>query len=89
MSIPDTNNMKHDCPDKQDCFKLLQSILDGEATQKQKESFMKDHLEHCMPCYKSYHLEVAIRELLKQKCCSEAPQDLVKSIQEKVLANLT
>jgi anti-sigma factor (TIGR02949 family) len=88
MNTPDMNNMKQDCPDKQDCLKLLQSILDGEATQQQKEIFMKDHLEQCMPCYKNYHLEVAIRELLKKKCSSEAPQDLVKSIKEKVLANL-
>lgn len=89
MDTPDMKNMKHDCPNKVECLQLLQSILDGEATLEQKEHFMKQHLEECMPCYKNYHLEVAIRDLLKKKCSSEAPQELINSIKEKVIQNLT
>jgi mycothiol system anti-sigma-R factor len=49
---------------------------------------MKQHLQECMPCYQNYHLEVAIRDLLKRKCSNEAPQELVNSIKEKVIQNL-
>ena len=82
-------NMKQDCSEKNECLKMLQQILDGEATTEQKEHFLKHHLEECMPCYKNYHLEVAIRQLLKTKCCSEAPQELVDSIKTKVIQNLS
>lgn len=89
MNTPDMNKMKQDCPNKQECLQLLQSILDGEATSDQKEHFMKQHLEECMPCYKNYHLEVAIRDLLKKKCQGEAPEELINSIKAKVIQNLT
>jgi anti-sigma factor (TIGR02949 family) len=88
MNTPDMNNPKQDCPNKEECLQLLQSILDGEATEQQKEHFMKQHLEECMPCYKNYHLEVAIRDLLKKKCTGEAPQDLINSIKTQVIKNL-
>jgi mycothiol system anti-sigma-R factor len=50
---------------------------------------MKHHLEECMPCFKNYHLEVAIRQLLKNKCKDQAPQELVDSIKAKVIKNLS
>lgn len=89
MNIPDSSKMKQDCPEQNECLKLLQSILDGEATAEQKKNFMEKHLEECMPCYKNYHLEVAIRKLLKTKCSQEAPQDLVDEIKTKVIQNLS
>lgn len=88
MNSPDQSKMKQNCQNQRECFELLQMILDGEATAKQKDRFLNDHLEQCMPCYKNYHLEVAIRELLKSKCTQHAPQDLVESIRKKVTQNL-
>jgi anti-sigma factor (TIGR02949 family) len=88
MNSPDLSKMKQNCQNQRECFELLQTILDGEATSQQKEQFLKDHLEQCMPCYKNYHLEVAIRELLKTKCTSHAPQELVDDIRKKVIQKL-
>lgn len=88
MSNSDPSNMKEDCPDKTECLKMLQLILDGEASEKEKDHFLKHHLEECLPCYKNYNLEVAIRELVKTKCCKDAPQDLIESIKNKVIQNL-
>jgi anti-sigma factor (TIGR02949 family) len=88
MSIPDQSKMKQDCENKRECLEMLQSIIDGEATPEQKEHFLKKHLDECMPCYKSYHLEVAIRDLLKSKCTNQAPQELIDDIRKKVMANL-
>lgn len=88
MNSPDQSKMKQDCSNQKECFEMLQMILDGEATSQEKEHFLKEHLEQCMPCYKNYHLEVAIRELLKSKCTSHAPQDLVENIRKKVSQKL-
>jgi anti-sigma factor (TIGR02949 family) len=86
---PEPTNMKQDCPNQRECLEMLQLILDGEASSDQKDHFLKVHLEECMPCYKNYHLEVAIRQLLKTKCCNEAPQQLVDDIKSKVIENLS
>lgn len=81
-------HMKQDCQNQRECLQMLQLILDGETTQEQKEQFFKEHLEHCMPCYRNYHLEIAIRQLIKTKCTGHAPQDLVDMIRKKVAQNL-
>lgn len=88
MNSPDQSRMKQQCQNQRECFEMLQLILDGEATAQQKDKFLKDHLEQCMPCYRNYNLEVAIRQLLKQKCTQCAPDDLVESIKKQVIQNL-
>jgi len=87
-NLSEQDNRKQDCPNKRECFEMLQLILDGEATPDQKQNFLTEHLEDCMPCYKNYHLEVAIRQLLRTKCTSHAPQELVEEIKRKVAQNL-
>jgi anti-sigma factor (TIGR02949 family) len=87
-TVPDQSRMKQNCENQRECLQMLQLILDGEATTQQKDHFLKEHLEQCMPCYKNYNLEMAIRELLKSKCTNHAPQDLVDSIRKKVTENL-
>ncbi|MGC1243186.1 MAG: zf-HC2 domain-containing protein [Chryseosolibacter sp.] len=87
-NLSENGNRKQDCPNKRECFEMLQLILDGEASPRQKEIFLQEHLEECMPCYRNYHLEVAIRQLLRTKCTHNAPQDLVEEIKRKVAQNL-
>jgi anti-sigma factor (TIGR02949 family) len=89
MSNSDKSHMKQECENQRECMQMLQLIVDGEASAEQKEHFMKHHLEECMPCFKNYHLEVAIRQLLKNKCKDQAPQELVDSIKAKVIKNLS
>ena len=84
MSIPDQSKMKQDCSNKKDCMEMLQLIVDGEATTEEREHFLKHHLEECLPCYRNYHLEVEIRQLLKTKCTGQAPQDLIDTIRARV-----
>lgn len=70
---------------KPNCREMLQTILDGEATDEQKEYF-KQHMGFCMLCYKSYDLEIAIKQLLQSKCCGgEAPADLVEQIKAQLV----
>ena len=88
MSNPDQHEKKQECENQRECMEMLQLIVDGEASHDQKEHFLKHHLEECMPCYKNYQLEVAIRQLLKNKCTGQAPQELIDSIKAKVITNL-
>lgn len=69
---------------KPTCLEMLQLILDGQATVEQKEYF-KNHMDHCMPCYKNYNVDMAIKELLQTKCCGgNCPEDLVSQIKTKI-----
>ena len=88
MSIPDQSNMKQDCPNQRDCMEMLQLIVDDEATAEQKDHFLKHHLEQCLPCYRNYHLEVEIRQLLKTKCTGQAPQEIIDTIKARVSQNI-
>jgi mycothiol system anti-sigma-R factor len=74
---------------KATCMEMLQFILDNEASSEQKEYF-KTHMDICMPCFKSYHLDMAIKELLKTKCCGgDAPTDLVEQIRTQIAQKLS
>jgi mycothiol system anti-sigma-R factor len=65
---------------KSTCMEMLQVILDGEASDEQKEYF-KQHMDICLPCFKGYELDMAIKQLVKSKCCGgDAPSDLVEQI---------
>jgi len=79
----DHHQRKTDCADKRNCLEMLQLILDGEATPEQKASF-KSHINECIPCFQHYHFDQAIKELLKLKCTSQAPTDLIESIKSKI-----
>ena len=70
---------------KASCMEMLQLVLDGEVTLEQREYFLT-HMDHCMPCFKSYQVDIAIKQLLKDRCCGEAaPVDLVMQIKSKII----
>jgi anti-sigma factor (TIGR02949 family) len=83
MSNSNQRKLKDDCTNKRDCLEMLQLILDGEATPEQKADF-KLHIDDCLPCFRHYHFDQAIKELLKVKCTSMAPPDLIDSIKSKL-----
>ncbi|HMR55758.1 MAG TPA: mycothiol system anti-sigma-R factor [Cyclobacteriaceae bacterium] len=69
---------------KPTCMEMLQVIIDGEANDEQQEYF-KNHMDRCLPCFKSYDLDMAIKRLLKSKCCGgEAPVDLMEQIKTQI-----
>ncbi|CCH56527.1 hypothetical protein BN8_05872 [Fibrisoma limi BUZ 3] len=76
--------MKQHCDHQADCLKMIQLILDGEATEQQLEK-LKVNLETCQPCIQMYHLEKEIKELLQgrmeKKCC---PEKLVATIKARI-----
>jgi len=87
MSQPNPNPFLSVSGKKATCMEMLQLILDGEATAEQRNYF-KTHMDHCMPCFKSYELDMTIKELLKNKCCGgAAPDDLIMQIKNQISQN--
>ncbi len=76
--------MKQHCEHHAECIKKIQAILDGEATESEKEHF-RLNMDKCMPCIQTYHLEKCIKEALHSKVTRKpCPNDLVAAIKAKV-----
>jgi anti-sigma factor (TIGR02949 family) len=84
MNAESAGERKLQCSDVTKCFELLESILDGDMAQGGSE-ILKDKLAKCQPCFQHFHLEQAIREVLKTKCTKqEVPSELTDSIRQKI-----
>ena len=57
---------KESCENHAQCMKMIQAILDGEATEEQKAHF-RDNMDVCMPCINEFHLIKCIKESLCEK----------------------
>lgn len=67
------------------CMEMLQLYLDGEVTTEQQEYFLT-HMDHCMPCFRTYQVDITIKELIKSRCCGEGcPSDLVTQIKAHII----
>lgn len=72
------------CSESSECMKLLQLMLDDEATESEAQKF-NDHIEKCMPCYQYYNLEKTIKQVIQTKIERKTvPVDLVESIKSKI-----
>lgn len=75
---------KLECSDVSRCFQLLESILDGELGEEGKD-VLKEKLAKCQPCFEHFHLEQAIRDVLKNKCTKQpCPEKLADSIRQMI-----
>jgi mycothiol system anti-sigma-R factor len=74
---------------KPTCMEMLQTILDGEATEEQR-TYFKAHMDGCMPCYKSYDLDMAIKQLLQSKCCGgDVSNELIDQIKNQITQKIS
>lgn len=78
---PEPRKLK--CEDTSKCFELLESILDGEIDN--SKDMLKEKLAKCQPCFEHFHLEEAIRDVLKNKCTKQTvPNELAQSIRKQI-----
>lgn len=72
---------KTECEHKNECMKLVQLIVDGQASEEQIAQF-KNNMEKCLPCEKGYALEKCIKDALQlrleKKCVSSSIIDCIK-----------
>ncbi|GAB4235039.1 MAG: hypothetical protein Tsb0034_09060 [Ekhidna sp.] len=73
------------CSDFDKCLRILNLILDNEASEEQ-EKFFYEHIEKCMVCFAHYNVERQIRQLLKTKLNQHpVPTALADEIRGKII----
>ena len=78
--------MKTQCEHHAECMKSIQAILDGEATEMQKEHF-RLNMDQCLPCIEIYRLEKCVKESLQSKVSKiPCPENLIATIRTKIFA---
>lgn len=77
--------MKNGCPDKEKCFEVLETYLDGEATPEETKAFQKQ-IDGCWQCYQEYELDKVLKVLIREKGYEhkEVPINLADSIKSKI-----
>lgn len=77
---------KTSCDHQSECMKLVQLIVDGQASDEQINAF-KLNMNKCLPCEQGYELEKCIKETmqlrLEKKC---VPASLIDCIKQKISA---
>ena len=59
-------------PECADSLQELYSFLDGELTP-DRRVHIKEHLDHCLPCYEAFDFEAELRVVIAQRCRDEVP----------------
>lgn len=73
------------CSDFEKCFKILNLMLDNEATEDQ-EVFFYDHIEKCKSCFAHYNIEKQLRQLIKTKVNHKPiPNELSAEIRDRII----
>jgi len=75
--------MKKTCTHHSECLKLIQRILDREATPEEEASFLMNK-DQCLPCQEGYALEQSLRKAIQSKCISKCPEGLFARIKSKL-----
>ncbi|WP_221389612.1 phosphohydrolase [Dyadobacter sp. NIV53] len=76
--------MKLNCEHHAECMKIIQSILDDEATDAEKDHF-RDNMEKCIPCIEAYRLEKCIKDSLSIKLEKKpCPKNILDTIILKI-----
>ncbi|MFT4032134.1 MAG: phosphohydrolase [Siphonobacter sp.] len=75
---------KENCENHANCMKLIQMVLDGEASAEEYERVC-DNIGKCIPCERGYNLEKAIKQALQLRVEKKVvPQSLKDCIKDKI-----
>ncbi|WP_063828377.1 hypothetical protein [Runella zeae] len=75
---------KEYCEHHTECLKKIQAVLDGEASEAEKEHF-RENMDDCLHCIKMYHLEKCVKEALQAKVDKRlCPDNLIATIKSKL-----
>jgi anti-sigma factor (TIGR02949 family) len=79
--------MKKTCTHQPDCLKLIQRIIDREASPEEEAAFLVTK-DQCLPCQEGYELEKSLRKAIKSTCSTKCPEELFARIKAKLFAVL-
>lgn len=72
------------CPEEMKCLELIRVMLDEESTKEDADYVMR-HIDNCYKCYDNYDVEMAIRQVMKQKRQNlEVPESVIAEIRQKI-----
>jgi hypothetical protein len=75
---------KSNCEHQEECMKMVQKIVDGQASDSEIEHF-KENMKSCLPCENGFALETCMKETLQlrlEKKC--VPMSLIECIKQKI-----
>ena len=76
--------LKHTCEHHAECMKIIQAILDDEASEAEKNHF-RENMDKCIPCIEAYRLEKCIKDSLNMKIEKKpCPQSIMDKIISKI-----
>jgi hypothetical protein len=79
-----SGNKKEKCENHEECMKMIQAVLDGSATETEKEHF-KMNIELCTPCIEGYELEKSIKTSLHSKIEKKfCPKETIANLKLKL-----
>ncbi len=79
-----TIEKKSQCEHHEECMKMIQLILDCQASDEQINSF-KENMAKCLPCENGYKLEKSIKEALNMKLEKKCvPLNIIAFIKESI-----
>ena len=58
---------------------VLYHFLDGELTP-ERRLLIEYHLDSCSPCLEAFEFEIELRDLIKQRCREQVPDELLSRI---------
>jgi len=75
------------CPEEAKCLEMARVMLDDESTI-EDTNYVMEHIDNCYKCYDNYDVEMAIREVVKQKGRNlEVPESVISEILLKITAS--
>ena len=86
MAAGDTSilNKKKKCEHQEECMKMVQKIVDGQATETEINNF-KINMDACLPCEKSFELETCLKQTIQLRLEKKnVPLSLIDCIKQKI-----
>lgn len=75
---------KTSCEHQAECMKMVQLIVDGQASDEQINQF-KLNMSTCLPCEKGYELEKCIKETIQLRLERKSvPASLIDCIKQRI-----
>jgi hypothetical protein len=78
---------KESCEHQDECLKMIQRVVDGEASAQELEHYNKN-MSVCTPCEKAFELETCLKQAIKlriEKKC--VPMSLIDCIKKSILGS--
>lgn len=75
--------MKKSCEHYDECLKMIQRVLDREATNEEESTFLNKK-DDCIQCQEGYELEQSLKMAIKNNGRSLCPDQLFQRIRAKL-----